>query len=333
MKYSQLYLLDCDGHGLDSIKGPIDSGRVIPFSCPSLQAFVKATATLIPILHKHLTETEVCPKCKGKKTLTNTKKNETIPCFECGGNGWVGEPVVITDTASALHHTIRGDHKLGIDPKTDLWEKKDQYMGGDKGYLNVYDYITDVTMRIHKNMRAVEAAFDDKGVYQKSPPYPLPQGWTSRKPRIIVICHESEQDDVTVGYKKRAPYVNKALFKSLEANCSDMYRLTSTEEDITDPNGETDGAGNIKILYPKDTRFLRLRKNEECITKFGVEREYVATLPEIIIDPSMQKIWRFTHKKPSFLILYGPPGAGKTSLAVSETEKTASTQVNSTQAA
>lgn len=320
MKYSQIYLLDADGHGLDSIKGAVDSGRVIPFSCSSFQAFHKHSATLIPILHKHLVETEICEKCKGKAVLTNAKTKVTIPCFECGGNGWVGEPVVITDTASALAHTTRVDHKLGLDPKRDLWEAREMYMGSDKGYLNVYDYATDAIIRTLKNIRSVEVAFDDKNVYQKMPPSPLPVGWTLRRPRMIVLCHEAEQDDVTVGFKKRAPYVNKALYKSLEANCSDMLRLTATEEDIPDPTGGVDGAGNTKILYPRDTRFLRLRKNEECITKFQVEREYVVDLPDIIVNPTMRKVWRQLHKKPSFLIIYGPPGSGKTTLGVSEVE-------------
>ena len=195
------------------------------------------------------------------------------------------EDLVIVDTVTSLANTTRGDMKLGTDLTASLWDQRSIFFS-DKNYLTVYEAAGQSIMRRIKNLRA-------------------------RGARIITVCHEDEQlDPATLG-KKRAPQVNEALYRSLLAASSDVFRLYALADD--ELNQET---GEVK--YKADTRFLQLRNSEEAVAKFHVEREQVEKIPSRLSNPTLPRLYKALAKRPSWCLLYGPPGAGKTSLAVSE---------------
>jgi hypothetical protein len=194
------------------------------------------------------------------------------------------EDLVIVDTLSKAADTTRGDMKLGVDPGEALWDKRGLYLGGDKNYLTVYEAAGQFLMRRLRNLRA-------------------------RGARIITTAHEDEQFDQTTLTKKRAPAMNDALYKSLMGSSSDVFRLRQTDEDIDMGNGK---------MLPAYSRVLDLRPDGEAVTKFHVSPERSESLPRRIVHPTLPKLYKALDKKPSWLVLYGPPGVGKTTLATSE---------------
>lgn len=285
-----IHILDSDLHGMDSIQNFIDDGKINHLPCPTFAAFCGHVMALIPQLHSELVAG--------------------------------GDPLVVVDTVSALAHIARMDHKLGIGGEN-VWDQRGMYFntnGEDKAYLTSYNFSTDGITRMTKMISAVEATFNDKGVHQKSPPSPLPKGWTRRTPRMVLVCHEADQEDATAGYKKRAPLVNKALYASLKANSSDMFRLTTATSNVYVADGSTNADGTQKILYKKGARLLWLRETEDSVGKYQVQRAFSDDVPDVIVNPNMRKICVLLHKKPSRMVIYGPEGTGKTTLAVSELE-------------
>ncbi len=93
------------------------------------------------------------------------------------------------------------------------------------------------------------------------------------------------------------------------AASSDVFRLRMTEEDL-DVGG--------KVL-PAFSRILNLRSDGEAVAKFHVPIEQSAKVPRYLPNPTLPKLYKALNKKPSWLVLYGPPGVGKTTLATSDT--------------
>jgi hypothetical protein len=194
------------------------------------------------------------------------------------------DDLVIMDTISKAADTTRGDMKLGVDPGEALWDKRGLYLGGDKNYLTVYEAAGQFIMRRLRNLRA-------------------------RGARIITTAHEDEQDDKTTLMKLRAPAVNEALYKSLMGSSSDVLRLRQTTEDMD--------LGGGKVL-PAYSRVLELRPDGEAIIKTHVAPDRNKEMPRRILHPTLPKLYKTLGKRPTWLVLYGPPGAGKTTLATSE---------------
>jgi hypothetical protein len=194
------------------------------------------------------------------------------------------EDLVICDTLSKLADTTRGDMKLGVDMRESLWEKRNVYFS-DKNYLTVYEAAGQEIMRRLRNLR-------------------------SRGARIITTCHEDEQLDPTTMTKKRAPALNDALYKSLMGSSSDVFRLRILTEEMVDKEG--------KIILPKYSRILQLQPDDFTITKFHVDPEVAVTIPQEMAAPTLPKLYKRLQKRPSWLVIYAPPGAGKTTLACSE---------------
>ena len=81
-----------------------------------------------------------------------------------------------------------------------------------------------------------------------------------------------------------------------------------------------DNAGEVR--FPAYTRFLQLRDSEEFVAKLHVQPEYDAKVPKVLSNPTLPKLYEILGKKPAWLLLYGPPGVGKTTLACSEAAET-----------
>lgn len=227
----------------------------------------------------------------------NTGKVTRLPCptFQAFENACVAllkvvgpEDLVICDTITSLLNTTRGDAKLGTDPEKSIWEVgQAKYLSGDKNYLTVYEMAGQLTMRRLKNLRAREC-------------------------RIIVTAHCSEVKDESFGnMKKLGPEVNPAMVGTLVGASSDLFRLEEIAEAITDPN-----TGEVRVKAGE--RILWLRRTDAYMAKFHVTRERSEVIPTGITNPSLPKLYGVLGKKPSWLTIYGFPGAGKTSFAVSE---------------
>lgn len=201
------------------------------------------------------------------------------------------DDLIILDTVTSFANTTRGDMKLGTDLSASLWDKRSVYFS-DKNYLTVYEAASQVIMRRLKNLRA-------------------------RGARIITTLHEDDQRDEISMTKKRAPAVNEAFYKALMAASSDVFPLSVVLED------QLDDQGNVKLAA--GTRILHMRMSDDYVTKVHVPRHVSEKLPRGIKDPTLPKLYSVLQKRPSWLVIYGPPGAGKTSLACSEAEVPAAT--------
>jgi hypothetical protein len=196
--------------------------------------------------------------------------------------------VVVLDTLNSLANMTRGDVKLGTDPTELLMPKRDKILA-DKNYLTVYELAGQFILRRLKNL-----------------------GKSGEGARIIVTCHEAEKiDDSTIPpTKRRGPDVNPALLGALLGASSDVFRLRSLEEGITNDKGE--------IVLPADTRIMELRRTDEIMAKFHVPLSKVPEIKRILVQPTLPKLYEHLGKKPTWLTIYGSPGVGKSTFATSE---------------
>ena len=202
--------------------------------------------------------------------------------------GKVGpDDLIILDTITTMLDTTRGDFKLGDENADLLTRAAEKYLGGDKNYLTVFEAAAQVVMRRLKNLRA-------------------------RDCRILVTAHEDEIKDDTEfpPLKKVGPQVNPAMVSTLTRACSDMFRLYPVLQPIVGTSGE--------VIVPAGTRLLRLRRTLTEMAKFHVAPERAALVPEQLRDPTLPKLYQHLGKRPSFLVVYGPPGVGKTTFGTSE---------------
>lgn len=198
------------------------------------------------------------------------------------------DDLVIVDTLNSLANTTRGDAKLGTDPTENLWARREKILG-DKNYLTVYELAGQLILRRLKNL-----------------------GKCGQGARIIVTCHEAEKlDDTTVPpTKKRGPDVNPALLGALMGSSSDVFRLRSLDDPITNDKGE--------IILPVDTRLLELRRSDEIMAKYHVPLSRVPSIKRALPNPTLPMLYKHLGKKPTWLTIYGPPGVGKSTFVTSE---------------
>jgi len=195
---------------------------------------------------------------------------------------------IIVDTVTLLAETTRTDSKFGTDMEVSLWDQREKVLG-DKNYLTVYQLAGTLIMKRLRNFRNVGA-------------------------RIITTTHEDEQRDDGTLMRKRAPAVNAALYRSLVAASSDVIRMQIVHEPITDAKGV--------IKVPAGVRSLQLKSSDDAVIKTHVLRDVGEKLPRFIYNPSWQKLCAALGKTPSWLLLYGPPGVGKTTLSTEMAEQT-----------
>jgi hypothetical protein len=201
--------------------------------------------------------------------------------------------IVVIDTYTSLIDLCRMNAKLGTERTGDDWEKRNLYLGGDKGFLAVYNYATDITMAHIADFRGTGCS-------------------------LVVLAHEDEERDPLTLVLKRGPRANKAAVDALLRKSSDVMRLTVQQDD------ERDDKGAVKVAA--GTRLLYLRNNDEMIAKVHVRRDLDGKLPRGIKDPTMPKIRSILQKTPSWLTIYGAGGAGKTTLATSDAQVTYESQ-------
>jgi hypothetical protein len=193
---------------------------------------------------------------------------------------------VISDTIGTLIDTTRGDIKMGCNEEL-LWDKLAAVQAGEV-FGASYKQAGLLIMRRLINLR-------------------------NRKAKIITIAHERDQKGLD-GSKdlQRAPQVSPSFYGDLMGRSSDMFRLSILTEAVTD------NKGNIKV--PVGTRALQLRTSDEAAAKYQVRRDLSDKIPRFIYNPTWEKLTKVLGKVPSWLTLYGPPGAGKTTLAVDSAE-------------
>lgn len=196
--------------------------------------------------------------------------------------------IICLDTMSTMLTTTRADRQVGNKIDEPLWEpNKIKKYFGDKEYLAVYNMATQLTIRALKNLRA-------------------------RGAQIICLCHEDEVMDAMAGMKMAGPQVNPAMVGELVAASSDVFRLVNLTAPILNPDGST--------KVPTGERILYLRRTDAYTAKFHVARERSEKIPSGIINPTIAKLCEVLGKQPSWLTIYGHPGAGKTSLAATATD-------------
>jgi hypothetical protein len=197
------------------------------------------------------------------------------------------DDVIVVDTLTRLLDTAIGDMKVGTDYSDGIWKKRDIYFS-DKNFLNVYQAAAQLILRPLRNLNA--------------------RGW-----RIVTICHEAEQMDPQTLTKKRGPALNDKFYQSLMGTCTDCFRLSVLRDDITNAKGD--------VVQAAGSRVLQTTMDDEALCKYQVEPSeegVFRTVPKFIPGPTMRRIFKVLDKKPTWLTIYGEPGAGKTTLSVSE---------------
>ena len=117
---------------------------------------------------------------------------------------------------------------------------------------------------------------------------------------VIVVCHEGERENPYEGTIMHGPDLNKSLLKELYGMNDAIVRL-----------GKLSGKTKINgVEYQTGTRVLRMIDSPQFMAKGG-ENSQVELLPE----PTLAKIAEMVRPFPQRMVLYGPPGAGKTWLA------------------
>lgn len=194
--------------------------------------------------------------------------------------------LLIVDTISGLGATLRRNAKfIGLKDDMSVWAFKEKWLGGDKNYLTVYDMAEQMIMERLKSLK-------NKGM------------------NILVLAHENKQINERTMEEATGPELPPAFYRRLNEACSDMFRLSVLMDD------EKDTQGNIK--FKEGTRKLTIKPTAEVIAKYHVNFAKAQVLPSRIMNPTIPKIHEKLGKVPSFLCVYGPPGAGKTTLSLSQ---------------
>jgi hypothetical protein len=207
------------------------------------------------------------------------------------------EDEVVIDTISALANQTRGDLKLGYNYEEPIWDKSEIFFRDKFGQLG-YEAAQQLIMRRIRNLRALAETWEDTG---------------KKAFTVTILSHQRDVIDPNTGIKGSAgPDVNPAFFAALLNVASDMFRLDMyTEDELTE-----DG----KVKYPKGTRVLYLRKTMDMIAKDRCTTEVSGKLPKGIINPTLPKLYEVLKRKPRMLVVYAPPGVGKTTLAHSNAQ-------------
>lgn len=192
--------------------------------------------------------------------------------------------VVILDTLSMFAETTRADLKLGNDANIRYWQHRQKLLG-ESNYGADYKAAQQLIMRRLKNFVSLGA-------------------------NIIVTTHEKEKEDhlVSPPIKRRGPDLNDALLGNLIGSSSDVARLRVIFED--EFSGE-------KLKFKRGQRVLEFGPSDEYMSKTHVGLEMSGKVPSAITRPSYTKVCKALAKKPTWLTVYGPPGCGKSTFALS----------------
>lgn len=189
---------------------------------------------------------------------------------------------IMLDTISMGVEMVRTNKRLGSDPFEPIWvdEKMDKYFG-DAWTRNVYAFGTAYMMRPVNNFLGLGA-------------------------RVISTFHERDIMDDAVGMKVRGPDANGDTVSKFIGSSSHVFRLTYAIEDDYTPHGSDKS-------YPIDTRFLWLRRGPDWTAKCQAPRAKW-DFPAMVVNPNLTDIFSIIGTVPKHTIIYGLPGAGKTSV-------------------
>jgi AAA domain len=196
------------------------------------------------------------------------------------------DDLVILDTGTHLLSTTRGDFKHGTDLGESVWDKRDLYFG-DKQALNAYQAAGNMMMRWLKNLRNV--------------------GYN-----LCVLMHEDEMLDEVTMTTKRGVKANPEARDMLYAASTDIFRLIEVVQDRAEMID-----GEPKVVLAKGERLLYIRRTADSLAKHHVDIDVSRKLPDAIKNPTMAKLKEVLGKTPSFLVVYGLPGVGKTTFSTS----------------
>jgi hypothetical protein len=105
------------------------------------------------------------------------------------------------------------------------------------------------------------------------------------------------------------PSLNNQLFEQVNARATDIYRLSRFNEDVKDDEG------NVSVAY--GTRLLHLTENPGDVIKSSAPPDKLASLREGLLNPTLPKLYTLIGGKPEMMVVYSPPGVGKTTFALS----------------
>lgn len=131
----------------------------------------------------------------------------------------------------------------------------------------------------------------------------------NRGVNIIVTAHEGEQTNERTGEKLTGPEISAKFFNRLNASCSMMFRLKVEFSSSEDDKGKQ---------VHKAKRVLMVRPVEDYILKCNVPSEDLEKIPYTIVSPTLPKLYEKLGFVPTFMVLYGPPGCGKSTLSLSQ---------------
>ena len=156
--------------------------------------------------------------------------------------------------------------------------------------------------------------------------------------QLIMLCHEGEKffdaktgrvvkydresntgslpdlvapEGLVLGAAARLPA--KAMRTAFDM-CSDVFRIGRLMHEKID---EIDGK---RIKFPAGTRVLNVSDTVAILAKVHVAVEQYRKLRDNLYDPTLPRLYRMLGLKPRVLMFYGPPGVGKSALAVSVQE-------------
>lgn len=185
---------------------------------------------------------------------------------------------IIIDSITSLATTTRQD--LIVDPammnNASLWQNRAKLTAAQRDWGNMSDLIGRLMRLLRDNTNVP----------------------------IIAICHEGEREDLTTGMDKKGPDLNAALLKEVIHFSDAVLRLSLLGATI-----EVEGQ-----RYAPGTRVLRLIGNEQCMAKVRIPGN-MPQPPEILPDPTKARFLKVVGEMPHAVALYGPSGAGKTTLA------------------
>lgn len=105
------------------------------------------------------------------------------------------------------------------------------------------------------------------------------------------------------------PSLNNQLFEIVNARATDIYRLSRFNSDIEAEDG--------RAAIPYGTRLLHLAENPDDVIKSSAPPEKLQALRDGLLNPTLPALYKLIGGKPEMMVIYSPPGVGKTTFALS----------------
>ncbi len=127
--------------------------------------------------------------------------------------------------------------------------------------------------------------------------------------KIIITAHEGKQENEKTKEESIGPELSPKFFNRISESCSTMFRLKIEYTQKQEENGK---------VTTQEKRILMLRPVEDYILKCHVPSEELEKIPFAIVNPTIPKLYAKLGFVPTFMVVYGPPGAGKSTFVLSQ---------------